>query len=70
MTVVLRVRCPYCGFEQTTRSIKKVRCFRCGKTYQVYCRTGKWIKRHNIVRIEKGSLQELWKMYEEEYGKK
>ena len=70
MTVVLRVRCPYCGFEQKTKSIKRVRCFRCLKTFPVFYRRGRWIKRHNIVKLEQGSLQELWKLYYEVYGRK
>ena len=70
MTVVLRVRCPHCGFEQTTRSIKRVRCFRCGRTYQVFNINKKWVKSNNIVRIEKGTLQELWQMYSEVYKRK
>jgi len=70
MTVVLRVRCPHCGFEQTTTSIKSVRCRRCWRTYQVFNINKKWVKSNNIVRIEKGTLQELWQMYSEVYKRK
>ena len=66
----IRVKCPHCGFEQVTTTIKRVRCCRCMKTYQVFYRRGKWIKRHNIVRLEEGSLAELHKLYEEIYVKK
>ena len=68
--IKLKVRCPHCGFIQTTTSIKRVRCFRCLRTYQVYYKRGKLIKRHNIVELVEGSLADLHKLYEEEYVKK
>jgi protein-arginine kinase activator protein McsA len=70
MTVVLRVRCPYCGFEQKTTSIKTVRCHRCYRTYSVFNPNKRWTKASNVVGIEKGTLQELWQLYNEVYKRK
>jgi ribosomal protein S27E len=67
--VKLKVRCPYCGFIQITSTIKKVRCFRCMKTYPVFYKRKRWVKSNNIVEIVEGSLFELHRLYEE-YTKK
>jgi hypothetical protein len=70
MTVVLRVRCPYCGYEQTTTSIKTVRCHRCWRVYRVFSPNKKWTKASNVVNIEKGTLQDLWELYNKVYKKR
>jgi len=61
--LVLLVKCPKCGFEQQTTTVKKVRCFRCNTVYNVYCKTKKgWKSR--IVKIVEGSYQELFQAFE------
>jgi transposase-like protein len=66
----IRVKCPYCGFEQVTTTIKRVKCFRCMKTYPVFYKNRRWTKSNNIVRLEEGTLEELHKLYYEEFVKK
>ena len=68
--IKLKVKCPYCGFIQTTTTVKRVKCFRCMKSYPVFYKRKRWVKSHNIVEIVEGSLAELHKLYEEEYVKK
>jgi len=68
--IKLKVRCPWCGFIQTTTTIKRVKCFRCLKTYPVFYKRKKWTKNNNIVEIVQGSLSELHRLYYEEYVKK
>ncbi len=58
--MLLKVQCPHCGYVQTTRSVKRVKCWNCGRTYQVfYKRSGS-----RIVEIVEGTRAELFKAYE------
>ena len=65
--VIVKVRCPKCGFVQATRSIKRVRCMRCGHVYKVYVFDPRGnIKKCRIVEIVSGSTSELHKyVYQE-----
>jgi len=63
--LLLRVRCPRCGFEQNTTTIKTVRCMNCNHSYQVYVKG----KTSRIVQLLKGDLSLLHKKYYETYGK-
>ena len=65
--VIIRVRCPKCGFVQPTRSIKRVKCWQCGHVFKVYIfDTHGRIKKTRIVGIVRGTLQDLHKYVEEE----
>lgn len=60
--LVIRVRCPHCGYEFPTTTVKRVRCFNCLRTFRVYYKErikGKWEVKHRVVRIEKGTEKEL-----------
>ena len=66
--IILKVRCPYCGYEFNTTSIKTVRCKRCPHTFKVYYKKRygkKFIWRSRIVDIIKGSRKELLKKFRE-----
>jgi len=63
--IKLLVECPHCGWRQATRTIKRVKCFRCGKSFQVYYKS----KPSRIVRILEGSLAELHRLYYYVYKK-
>jgi len=68
--IKLKVRCPHCGFIQVTSTIKRVKCFRCLRTYPVFYKRKRFSKNNNIVEIVQGSLSELHRLYYEEYVKK
>jgi len=55
MTLIIRVLCPYCGKEQNTRSVKRVKCLRCEKSYKIYPKD----KKSHVVKLVKGTLIEL-----------
>jgi len=57
--IILLVRCPHCGYEQTTTTIKRVKCWRCQRTYSVYPKKGT----SRIVKIVKGTLEQLHALY-------
>jgi len=58
--LVLKVRCPHCGYTFFTRTIKRVRCLNCLRTFKVvYYDRKKKAYRNRIVKIERGSIQEL-----------
>jgi len=66
--MILKVRCPKCGYEQTTKTIKRVKCWNCGATYSVYykVRYGReWVWKSRIVKIVEGTQEELLKMFED-----
>ena len=63
--LILRVKCPYCGHEQNTTTVRIVRCMNCNRSYQVYRKTGT----SRIVGIVKGTMEMLHKKYYEVYGK-
>lgn len=58
--LIIKVKCPFCGFEQNTTTVRTVRCFECGRQYRVYKKS-----QSRIVKIVKGSLQLLFKKYYE-----
>jgi len=63
----LKVRCPKCGYEQTTTTIHRVKCWNCGATYRVYYRTRygrEWVWRSRVVKIVEGTEEELLKAFE------
>jgi hypothetical protein len=66
LKLVIRVRCPNCGFEQNSRSIKRVRCIRCGKSYAVFPKR----KHSRVVDIVKGSREMLLMAYIKQVGGK
>jgi len=70
----LKVRCPHCGAERTTQSVKRVMCFNCGRTFSVYQKIrGSGALKTNIVKILQGTRQDLFKKFYESYktgGKK
>jgi len=58
--LVIRVRCPKCGFEQNTKSLKMVRCFRCNKSYAVFPK-----RMHSrVVDVVKGTREMLLTAYQ------
>jgi len=66
--VIIRVKCPHCGFEFNTRSIKTVKCRRCGRSFKVFYKKRSmkgyaWASR--IVKIVEGSRMELFKKFNE-----
>ena len=67
--LVLRVRCPKCGYEFNTKTIKTVVCKVCGRSFKVYYKQKigfrKYVWRSRIVRIVRGSKIELFKKFEE-----
>jgi len=64
--LIIRVKCPHCGWEQNTRSLKTVKCLRCGRSYSVYRKRGF----SRIVGIVKGNRELLFKRYYEIYKKR
>jgi len=65
--VILKVRCPKCGYEQTTKTVKRVKCWNCGATYSVYYKVKygrEWIWRSRIVQIIEGTEEEVQKAFE------
>lgn len=56
----VRVRCPYCGGERETESLKRVNCFHCGKSFSI-CIPGK--NKTRIVRQTDGTPYELMKEF-------
>jgi len=61
--IKLEVRCPFCGWKQETSSVKRVRCQRCGRSYEVYLLDSRGrVRGTRIVRLISGSLQELHKL--------
>jgi len=53
--LVVRVRCPYCGAQRNSITLRLVTCFRCGHRFKVLCKR----KFSRIVGIVKGSMAEL-----------
>jgi len=58
--LVIKVRCPYCNYEFTTTTLKRVRCWNCLRYFKVLY----YDKKHNIFRtrivdIVKGSKEML-----------
>ena len=72
--MILKVRCPHCGYIQTTRTVKRVKCWNCEKTFKVFYKKrykGKkftWASR--IVGIVEGTEEELLREFEKLKGKK
>ena len=62
----VRVKCPKCGREFSTTTIKTVKCRWCNHSFTVFPKRG----RSRIVKIEEGSLQLLWKLRNELLRKK
>jgi len=67
--LILRVKCPKCGSERKTASLKRAVCFKCGKNFIIF---SKRESKSNIVKIIKGDglllSQNLYKLGI--YGKK
>ena len=63
--LIIKVKCPYCSHTQNTTTIKRVRCFKCERTFSIY-RKG---KPSRIVEIVKGSRDLLFKYYNAVYKK-
>jgi len=64
MTLVLMVECPFCGYQFTTTTIKRVKCYNCERTFKVYYKTKKgkeWVLQHRVVGIVRGTREELMK---------
>jgi len=64
----LLVECPFCGYRFKTKSIKRVKCYNCDKTFRVYYKTkigNKWVLQHRIVNLLSGTKEELIKRIEE-----
>lgn len=57
------VKCPKCGYQQSTTTVDRVRCFECGHVYTIFPHTkhGK-PKKSRIVKVLKG---DSWKKYYE-----
>jgi hypothetical protein len=55
--VVIRVKCPRCGFEFNTSSLEKTRCMRCLKPFIIFPKKKKI--RSRVIGIVKGSFKEL-----------
>jgi hypothetical protein len=55
MTLILTVRCPFCGFSQETTTVNRVLCLACGRRYRVFPHG----KRSRIVRIMAGDWNQL-----------
>lgn len=54
------VRCPRCGNEQATASVKTVRCHRCSSRFEVYLLDSKGrVRGSRVVKLLSGSLIEL-----------
>lgn len=53
--VLVRVKCPKCGWEQNTSSVRRIKCFKCNRSFEVYPLEGK----SRIVKLVRGTLQEL-----------
>jgi transposase-like protein len=75
MEIKLRVKCPYCGAERSTSSVKRVLCFKCGRSFKVfYKKKKKGYAKSTIKKIEKGSLKKLhekfYRLKREEFMKK
>ena len=67
--VIIEVRCRNCGYVQNTKSVKSVRCQRCGKNFQVIKMTCKE-KPSCILRIVKGSFSDyIQKVHTEKFHK-
>jgi len=67
LMLVIRVKCPRCGYEFTTRTLKVVKCPNCSYHFKVYYRVKegrKWYWRSRVVKIEKGTLSDLMKKFE------
>jgi len=65
--MIIKVKCPHCGFMFNTTTIKTVKCGNCGRSFKVYykkrCLKGyAWASR--IVAIVEGSRMELFKEFE------
>ena len=58
--VIIKVRCPKCGFVQPTRSIKRVKCWQCGHVYKIvlFDSYGK-IRKHRIGGIIQGTKEDV-----------
>ena len=58
----VRVRCPFCGCVFNVRTLKTVKCRKCGRSFEVYVldRFGK-VKKTRIVGLVKGNLSLLYK---------
>ncbi|MEM5805208.1 MAG: hypothetical protein QW156_03735 [Candidatus Aenigmatarchaeota archaeon] len=63
--LIIRIRCPSCGFEQNTSTIKLVRCINCDYHFRVFTRRGSRIRK-----IVKGNEFLLQKLYYRIYGRK
>ena len=61
MSLIIKVKCPFCGFEQNTTSLKTVKCLKCESRYQVFCKK----KRSRVVGVVKGTKEMLFKAYYE-----
>jgi len=57
--LVIRVKCPHCGHEQNTQSLKSVKCIYCNKSFSVFYKRK---NKSNIVKIVKGNYFLLQKM--------
>ena len=66
MLVKVRVKCPNCGKERSVWLPNKnnVKCFFCGKNFKVWYKRKGYHKPHStIIKIEKGSYEDLTKCY-------
>jgi DNA-directed RNA polymerase subunit RPC12/RpoP len=61
--MIIRVRCPHCGFEMNTSTVKTVKCIRCNRSFEVFPLDLKGnFRRSRVVGIVDGSLEEVRKL--------
>lgn len=65
-TIIILARCPSCGCITQTSSIIITRCSNCGKAFRPYLKTK---PSSRIVKIVKGTIQDLHREYYRIYGR-
>ena len=59
----LRVKCPYCGAEKTTKSTKRVKCDVCFHSFEIFPLDSRGnFKKTRVVGVVEGSLSELHRL--------
>jgi transposase-like protein len=61
--MIIRVRCPHCGFEMNTRSVRTVKCIRCNRSFEVFPLDSKGkVRKSRVVKLIQGDLKELYRL--------
>jgi len=55
--LILKVKCPYCGWIQNTTTVYRVKCIKCERKYRVFPKN----RPSNIVEIVKGTIHDVYK---------